>query len=86
MLSIESLETIIKDCKTDKQIIKALENNNIPFTDDTKEYEFFNIHIQHDNLYFRIYKRKKEYIVQKQILTRFEYSGIPTFFGSNSYF
>ena len=86
MLSKELLESIIVSCKTDKQIIKVLQDNKIPFTDDSKEYEFFNIHIQQNDLYFRIYKRKREYIVQKQILTRFEYSRIPTFFSSNSYF
>lgn len=86
MLDIETLKSIISNCKTDKQILNTLDNNNITYENVTNEYGYFNIRIPQNEGYLRICKNKKEYMVQNFTKVKMVYSGIPTFFSSDSYF
>lgn len=86
MKSLIDLEIDLKNCRTDKQALKAIENAGYKITkDDTKELNSFSVWIS-DKV--RIYKRYKshDYILQKWHKVKMEYSGIPTFFSTNSYF
>lgn len=85
MLSIESLKPIIAACKSDKQVLTAIKKAGYTVVkDDTQELGSFSIWI--DDL-TRIYKkRNKEYVLQTWQKVKMEYSGIPTFFATNSYF
>jgi len=80
----ELLENIIKGCKTDKQVLKALDKAKIKYSDDTKESISFNLHLENN---LRIYKNmRKEYIVQKWSKVEWKPTNTPTFFATNSYF
>ena len=85
MKNIDELKSIISSCKTDKQVIKAVEAAGYKVVKDTgPEIGTLSIWIS-DKI--RIYKRRKnEYILQEWTPVKFEYSGIPTFFATNSYF
>lgn len=84
-LTKQSLETLIIKCKTDKQILKALDSEKVKYTNDTVDSNYFNLHLSNG---MRIYKTpRKEYIVQNPMQkVKLEYSGIPTFFSTNSIF
>ena len=84
-LKKETLEELIINCKTDKQILKALDNAKVNYTNDTVDSNYFNLHLSNG---MRIYKTpRKEYIVQNPMQkVKLEYSGIPTFFATNSIF
>jgi len=84
-LTKQSLETLIIKCKTDKQILKALDSKKVKYTNDTVDSNYFNLHLSNG---MRIYKTpRKEYIVQNPMQkVKLEYSGIPTFFATNSIF
>jgi hypothetical protein len=86
MLDIETLKSIISNCKTDKQILNTLDNNSITYENVTNEYGYFNIRIPQNEGYLRICKNKKEYMVQNFTKVKMVYSGIPTFFSTNSCF
>lgn len=86
MLTIETLQSLISKCKTDKQILETLKQNNIVFENVTSEYGYFNIRISQYEGYLRICKNKKEYMIQNFSKVKMVYSGIPTFFGTNSNF
>ena len=81
----ESLESLIINCKTDKQVLKVLDSNNILYSNDTINFRSFNLHLNNG---MRIYKNtRKQYIVQNPFQkVKLEASGIPTFFSTNSYF
>lgn len=80
----ELLENIIKGCKTDKQVLKALDKNKVKYSDDTKESISFNLHLENN---LRIYKNmRKEYVVQQWSKVEWKPSNTPTFFATNSYF
>lgn len=81
----QELENLIKDCRTDKQVLKALNNAKVKYSDDTKDSIDFNLHIDNG---MRIYKNmRKEYTVQNPMQkVKLEYSGIPVFFMTDSYF
>ena len=81
----ECLETLIKGCKTDIQILKTLDKSKVKYTNDTDESNYFNLHLSNG---MRIYKTpRKEYVVQNPMQkVKLEYSGIPTFFATNSVF
>lgn len=81
----ETIESLLTNCKTDKQILKVLDNNNISYSNDTIDFGSFNLHLSNG---MRIYKNtRKEYIVQNSFQkVEFKASGIPTYFSSNSYF
>ena len=81
----EYLEKIISDCKTDKQILKSLDNKKVKYTNDTESSNYFNLHLSNG---MRIYKTtRKEYVVQNPMQKiKLEYSGTPTFFSTNSIF
>lgn len=80
------IENLIKGCKTEKQIINKLTKENIQFENVSSEYGYMNIRIYNDNGYIRIYKAKKEVKVNQFTKCKFEYSGVPTFFATNSNF
>lgn len=84
----KEVKSIIEGCKTEKQIIAKLNKYKISFENATDEYGYLNIKIYSDNGYIRIYKpyRSKELKTQTFTPCKMEYSGIPTFFISNSYF
>jgi hypothetical protein len=86
MLDTEKLKSIISKCKTDKQILNVLNSNDISYEDLTSEYSYFNIRIHQNDGYLRIYKNKKEYKVQSFSKVKMIYSGVPTFFSTNSSF
>ncbi len=70
-------EQVVKECKTQKAIINALKQKDLPFTVNE-----LGIHIaETKNGYVRIYKpyRSKTYAVQKWVTVPMKYSGIPTF-------
>ena len=81
----ESLENLIANCKTDKQVLKILDSNNILYSNDTIDFGSFNLHLNNG---MRIYKNtRKQYIVQNPFQkVKLEASGISTFFSTNSYF
>ena len=81
----ENLEVLIKNCKTDKQILKILDNAKVKYTNDTIESNYFNLHLSNG---MRIYKTpRKDYVVQNPMQkVKLEYSDIPTFFATNSIF
>ena len=80
-----SLENLISNCRTDKQVLKVLDQNNISYSNDSEECIPFNLHLSNG---MRIYKNtRKEYIVQNPFKKmELKASGIPTFFSTNSYF
>ena len=80
----KEIEDKILKCKTDKQVLSALKNYNIKNV--SEEYGYFNIRIYTENGYIRVYKKAKQYIVQSFTPCKMEYSGVPTFFASSSYF
>lgn len=82
---IEIFKLIIAACKTDNQVLKAVAAAGYTVKkDDSQDIGFFSIWLS-DTL--RIYKRRKqEYILQQWEKVSIEYSGIPTFFATNSYF
>ena len=82
----ERIENIIKGCKTEKQIVNKLTKEKISFEVLTSEYGYMNIRIYTDNGYIRIYQKRKEIFVDTFEKVKLEYSGIPTFFATNSYF
>ena len=79
------LENLIKNCKTNKQVLKVLDNAKIKYSDDTKDSIDFNLHLSNE---MRIYKNtRKEYIVQNPFQkVELKASGIPIFFATNSMF
>lgn len=81
----QELEQIIKGCKTNKQVLKALNNAKVKYSDDTKDSIDFNLHLDNG---MRIYRNtRKEYIVQNSMQkVKLTYSGVPTFFATNSVF
>ena len=82
----ERIENIIKGCKTEKQIVNKLTKEKISFEILTSEYGYMNIRIYTENGYIRIYQKRKEIFVDTFEKVKLEYSGIPTFFATNSYF
>ena len=81
----EYFENLISECKTDKQILKVLDKSKVKYTNDTLDSNYFNLHLSNG---MRIYKTpRKEYVVQNPMQkVKLEYSGIPTFFATNSIF
>ncbi len=81
MVSRESVENIIRNCRTEKQVIKALTENGINYT-TPPGYDYFNIYIENGKI--RIYKpyNQKCFCVQRMEKVKFEYSGIPVFMPS----
>jgi len=53
----ENLEVLIKNCKTDKQILKVLDNAKVKYTNDTIESNYFNLHLSNG---MRIYKTPRK--------------------------
>ena len=84
-MDINELKLIIAACKTDKQVLNAIESAGYKVIKDTSpELGSFSIWIS-DKI--RIYKRRKnDYVLQQWQPVKMEYSGIPTFFATNSYF
>lgn len=81
----EELIREIESYRTAKQVLKALEKNKIEvIRDDTDEVGCFSIWIDETT---RIYKPIRSNMkVQKWQKTKVFWSGIPTFFGTPSYF
>ncbi len=81
MYNEKQIEKIIGKCTSEKQVIKALDDNGIRYTKD--EYsEYLNIYIRiGERRYLRIYKpyNGKYYIMQRMEKVVFEYSGISVF-------
>jgi len=82
----EDIRRKIEKCTTPKQVKKILDAYNIQIVkDNTEDHGAFSIWV--DEL-TRIYKpHKSKYMkVQRWYKTKMEYSGIPTFFPTESYF
>lgn len=82
----EYIEDLLKGCKTEKQVINKLTKEKIQFKNVSAEYGYMNLRIYNHDGYIRIYQHKKEIRIQQFTPCKMEYSGIPTFFGTNSYF
>lgn len=84
----QKLIELLSECKTDTQARKAIKAAGyriIRETTNDMPDKSFSVWLT-DTL--RVYKRykRKEYILQHWKKIKYEYSGIPTFFATNSYF
>ena len=82
----EYIEDLIKACRTEKQIINKLNKGKIEFENLSVASGYTNIRVYNNDGYIRIYKSRDGIKVQTFTPCKMEYSGIPTFFATNSYF
>ena len=84
---IYKIEKIVSRAKSETEILQFLNDNKISFWRDAKS-DYFNIKIKHNDIIIRIYKpyRSKKFECQKMQKITLNYSGIPTFFDTKSYF
>ena len=82
----ENIQKLLEGCKTEKQVISKLTKEKIQFENVSAEYGYMNLRIYNADGYIRIYQHKKEIRIQQFTPCKMEYSGIPTFFATNSYF
>ncbi len=82
---MDKLENGVKTCTTDKQILTLIKSLGFEVVKDTTpDVNVFSIWLSDD---IRIYKnRPKCYKLQKWQRVNVTYSGIPTFFATDSYF
>ena len=76
----------IEKCTTEKQVRKVLSKYKVKIVrDDSEELGSFSVWISD---YERIYKpyKRKNMVYQKHKKVDMTYSGVPTFFGTDSYF
>ena len=82
----KNLKEKIEKCTTGKQVKNILAKNNIAISrDDSAEMNSFSVWIDDTTRIYKPYKGKYM-IVQEWKKIDVYYSGIPTFFGTDSYF
>ena len=77
---MENLKAALTKCRSDKQAREAIRRAGYSIIrDDTADIGSFSVWLDDTT---RIYKSRKEYILQKWQAVEFKYSGIPVFFGA----
>lgn len=85
-MTVQKIEKVIKGCKTEKQIKEALKRANIKYTLDRYANDF-DAKITNGKSVIRIYKSYKGgFVVQSMRWVKMNYSGVPTFFATDSVF
>ena len=77
----KQIEGILKGAKTNRQVLDRLRKAGVRFKDDSKLYEYFNVHVPHgDGTVTRVFRHPRVGI-KVQLLTPVEikWSGIPVF-------
>ena len=83
----EQMQNIIGTARTEKAIASALNKAGIYFENASAESGYINFRIRNSAGHIRIYKNsRKEICLQQWKQVKLEYSGIPTFFATDSYF
>lgn len=82
----DKIKNQIEKCTTKKQVLEILKKNHIPIVKDTSdEVGSFSIWIDEVTRIYKPYKRK-QMVVQVWKKIKMEYSGVPVFFATDSYF
>jgi len=84
----KTIRDIVSKCKTEKAVLAALKAHRVRYEDGRAkgDCDYFNIRIPCNDGIVRVYKTRGVLTVQHMRTVTVDYSGIPTFFATDSVF